>query len=77
MLWVLQVAVPLLQVAVPLRVLWCCCDRSYRDAVAAEYPLSTLEGTCSSHSGTAFFETHVAGQEESGCVGLMWPHTIA
>ena len=38
--------------------------------VAVEYPHSILSGTltCSSHSGTALYETHVAGQEESGCV---------
>ena len=43
-------------------------------AVAAEYPHSTFSGTatCSSHIGkyTALYETHVAGQEESGCVDL-------
>ena len=35
-------------------------------AVAAEYPHSTLNGTlnCSSHSGTALYETHLAGQED-------------
>ena len=39
-------------------------------AVAAKYPHSTLHSilTCSSLSGTALYETHVAGQEESGCV---------
>ena len=39
-------------------------------AVAAEYPHSTLKGTLtrSSHSSTELYETHVAGQEESGCV---------
>ena len=38
--------------------------------VAAESPHRTLKGTvsCSNHSGTALYETHVAGQEESGCV---------
>ena len=38
--------------------------------VAAEYPHSTLNGTlnCSGHIGTELYETHVAGQEESGCV---------
>ena len=38
--------------------------------VASEYPHSILNGTgtCSSHSGTGYYETHVAGQGESGCV---------
>ena len=36
---------------------------------AAVYPQGTLNGTpiCSSHSGTALYETYLAGQEESGC----------
>ena len=29
-----------------------------------QYPKNTLEGTCSSHIGTALCETHEAGQEE-------------
>ena len=39
-------------------------------ADSAEYPHSTLNGTptCSSYIGTALYETHVAGQEESGHV---------
>ena len=39
-------------------------------AVAADYSHSTLSGTptCSSHSGTALYETHIASQGESGCV---------
>ena len=34
------------------------------------YPQSTLNSTpsCSSLSGTASYETYIAGQEESGCV---------
>ena len=38
--------------------------------VAAEYTYSTRNSTstCSNHIGTALYETHVAGQEESGCV---------
>ena len=44
-------------------------------AVAAEYllcTLITLKGTpiCSSHIGSAWYETCVAGQGESGCVVL-------
>ena len=40
-------------------------------AEAAAYPQSILNGTLtrSSLSGTASYETYVAGQEESGCVG--------
>ena len=36
----------------------------------AEYLHSTLNGTstCSTHRGTLLYETHEAGQEESGCV---------
>ena len=63
---------------VPLRV-----QRGYYDAtvtkatthpVAAEYPHSSINGTptCSSHIGTALYDNHVAGQEESGCVGFSW-----
>ena len=59
---------------VPLRVLWGYSDTSVTEAaypVAAdpEYPHSTLNSTAifSSHIGTALYETHVAGQEESGC----------
>ena len=39
-------------------------------AVAVAYPQSTLNDapTCSSLSGTASYETYVAGQEESGYV---------
>ena len=45
-------------------------------AVAAEYPQSILNGTptCSNHSGTALYETNVAGEEESGCVCLFIQH---
>ena len=37
--------------------------------LVAEYPHSTFNGTptCSSHIGTALYETHVAGKEESRC----------
>ena len=44
-------------------------------AVAAAYPQSTLNGTPtdSSLNGTASYETHLAGQEESGCVYLSAP----
>ena len=37
-------------------------------AIAAEYPHSTLSGTltCSS-SAVSYYDTHLAGQEESGC----------
>ena len=39
-------------------------------AVAAEYSYSNLNGTATyiSHSGTAIYKTHEAGQEEFGCV---------
>ena len=39
-------------------------------AVVAEFLHSTLRVTlaCSSHIGTVQYETHVAGQEEFGCV---------
>ena len=42
-------------------------------AVAAAYPQSTLNGTPtdSNLNGTASYETHLAGQEESGCVERM------
>ena len=40
-------------------------------AVAEEYPHSTLKGTPTGSSGTALYETSVAGQEESGCVLLL------
>ena len=45
-------------------------------AVAAEYPHSTFNGTpsCSSHGSTPLYETHVAGQEESGCVWVHYNH---
>ena len=41
-------------------------------AVAAAYPQSTLNSTAtySSLSGTASYETYVAGQGESGCVHI-------
>ena len=46
--------------------------------VAAEYPHSTLKGTpsCSSQSGTALYETHEAGQEESGCASKQQAYTL-
>ena len=45
-------------------------DAVAADAVAAEYPSSTLNGTrtCSSHSGTGQYETQIASQEEFECV---------
>ena len=54
-----------------LRVRCSSCDRSTVHAAATAYPKSTLIGTptCSSLSGTASYETHIAGKEESGCVG--------
>ena len=39
--------------------------------IAAEYPHSTP--TCSSHNGTALYETLIVGQEESGCVISIHP----
>ena len=50
--------------------------------VAAECPHSTLKGTptCSSHIGTALYETQVVGQGESGCVKPdtgCWPFQIS
>ena len=71
----------LLQVGVPLTVLWRYSDATVIGAnvhqVAAEYPHSTLNGipTCSSHSGTALYETHLASQEE--CVHMMRPSRIS
>ena len=52
---------------VPLRVLWGYSTATGYTAasitVASEYPHSTLKGTltCSSHSGTALYETHIVG----------------
>ena len=57
-----------------VRVLWGYCNTTVTEAtvhaIAAEYPLSTVNGTltCSSLSGTELYETCIAGQEESGCV---------
>ena len=48
-------------------------------AVAAEYPHSTLNGTLasSSNSGTACkYDTHVASQEEFGCVQKTTPEIV-
>ena len=43
---------------------------------SCSYPQSTLKDTppCRSHSGSASYETYVAGQEDSGCVA--WVETV-
>ena len=58
--WDKKMQLWLLQVELPLRVLW-----GYSDATVtktAEYPCNTLHSTatCSSHNSTALYETHVA-----------------
>lgn len=47
-------------------------DKSSMNPEAAKYSHSTLRGTwtCSSYSST-LYETHIAGQEESGCVKIV------
>ena len=62
---------------VPLRVLLGYLDATVIEAtvhpVAVEYPHNTPNGTptCSSHVGTALYDTHVAGQKESGGVDIL------
>ena len=47
-------------------------NKSVHAAVSKDYEglHSNFKGTstCSTHSGTASYETYIAGQEESGCV---------
>ena len=63
------------QLIVPLWVLWGYADvtviEATAHAVAVEYSHSTLNSTltCSSYIGTLLYETQVASQEESDCVG--------
>ena len=56
------------------RVLYGCSDVTVTEATAHAVAAMTLKSTPtrSSHSGTTLEETYVAGQEESGCVEVMF-----